>query len=118
MDTKSWRNRIVTALAVVGTLGCAFIAFMFLHEFVVIGVIADPEILAGHHFGSEGMRFHGGWRDETASVYAWSALFEGLLLFVVAGLLAWSAKRRSIRGTAIGYAAAAIWCAGIWLRVF
>jgi hypothetical protein len=111
-------NGVVIGLALIGVLAGALIASLFISEFLLIVVIANPKTVAAYHFGSEAMRSHGGWRYATAGIYAWSSLFEAILLLSVAALFAVAARRRSIRSTVIGYATGMRWFAGMWLRAF
>jgi hypothetical protein len=113
-----WRRRIVLVVAVIGAVVSTLIGTLIISEFIVIGVIADPKTVAGYNFGSEPMLFHGGWKYQSAAVYAWTAFLEGALLLAVAILLVWSAIKRSLKGVTTGYLMMLIWYAGIWWQIF
>jgi Co/Zn/Cd efflux system component len=111
------RNKIVIVVAVLGAVVSALVSVLVMSEFIIIGMIADPNTVAGYYFGSETMLFHGGWKYQSSSVYAWTAFVEGIFLWAVTTLLVWSARKRSLKGVITGYLMVLVWYAGIWWQV-
>ncbi len=58
----------------------ALLTFIAWYEWYRIGVVADPDVIAGYYFGSEAMIGHGGKHYASAAMYARSALFSGFFL--------------------------------------
>jgi hypothetical protein len=54
------------------------IAAVGLSELWVISIEANPNIIAGYHFGAEAMISHGGEKYRSAAIYANSSLTLGL----------------------------------------
>lgn len=51
----------------------------FTHEYWKVAVIADPEVVAGYHFGAEAMLGEGGAHYRSAEDYAAACLAAALL---------------------------------------
>lgn len=85
-----------------GLLLSLLIAFLFLSEWVKIGVIADPETIEAYYFGSESMvgKY---WYYESARTYALSALAQGLITIGIAALFGFSLFRNSKKLLVISY---------------
>ena len=93
----SWLN-----LGVVPALLSCFVGGLFLSEWVIIGIIADPKVIEKYSFGGEAMMDHGGWYYASALTYAWTSLMTGIGLFVL-GVFTFIASIKSKgRNTAIG----------------
>ncbi len=81
---------------------CLFIAALLIHEWVSVGLIADPGKIRAYPFGTEQ-----GWNYVSPSIYAWSALGEAIGLLGVAGVLLrawWVPGARAWPGYVTGHA--------------
>lgn len=91
-----------------GFMLAGLLAALFLEEWWVIGVVADPAVIESYHFGSEAMVGHGGWKYATAELYAITALAEGMVAIVVMMTFAIAAITRSFAVAVGAYAALAL----------
>lgn len=99
--TSHFFSKILGWLGAVLTL---FFAILILSEWFQIGVIADPKEIGEYYFGSETMISHGGWKYQSASVYAWTCFIEGLVYICVTALLVHSTLRNKYRRIYFVYA--------------
>ena len=104
-----------------GWIGAAltfFVGIIILNEWFRIGVIADPKEIGGYYFGSEAMMSHGGWKYQSASIYAWTCFFEGILYIGATGLFAHSSIRNKYRRIYFAYAFLILFLAYDWYNKF
>jgi hypothetical protein len=76
---------------------------------VRVGVIADPKVIAGYDFGGETMMAYGGWRYASASIYATTALLEGMFLISLGAITFVASIKPKDIIMAIGSSIIAIW---------
>lgn len=98
--------RALAIFSVLAALACGVAALAMLHEWWLVGVVADPREIARYHFGSEAMMTHGGPEYRSAHAYASSSLITGMG-FVLASLgFVWAAKSRSTSALSLAAACA------------
>jgi hypothetical protein len=95
-------------IAVPGLVLAGLLAALFLHEWFTVGVVADPAVIEGYHFGSEAMVGNGGWHYATRELYTATALVEGLVALAVATAFATAAIARSVVMAMVAYAVLAV----------
>jgi hypothetical protein len=108
-------NMIFIILGWIGTILSLLAGVAILYEWIRIGIIANPEEIKKYYFGSEAMIAHGGWMYKSASIYAWSAFAEGIIIFVVMANFIISLIKKLRWGIYLGYSFWIIFC--IWLYV-
>lgn len=96
-------NKKISKWAVFPGLILSFIiALLFLIEWVNIGVIANPETIEAYYFGSDSMvgKF---WYYESATIYALTALVQGIISAGITALFVFSLNRNSKKLLVISY---------------
>lgn len=77
-------------------------------QWYLVGIQADPTVVAEYRFGSEGMLTHGGWHFATAELYAAIALIEGFAALAIVAAFTLAILKRSPRIMIAAYALLAI----------
>lgn len=86
-----------------GLLLGILLSLLFLHEWITIGIIADPETVQKYHFGSEAMVGHGGWFYKSAELYARSAMIQGFVSIAIVAVFIRSIVLGSAKTAVAGY---------------
>ena len=110
---RTWRY-----LSLLLALFSCFAGGLIFSEWVRIGVIADPKVIAGYYFGGEAMMAHGGWRYASAATYATAALIEGTSLIALGIITFIAALKSKGKITAIGCSIIIIWFLLIQLSMY
>jgi hypothetical protein len=82
-------------IAVPGLIVAGILAAGFLDEWFTVGVVADPTVIDGYHFGSQAMVGNGGWYYATPDLYVTTMLAQGLVAAVLMVLFVFAATMRS-----------------------
>ena len=87
--------------------GFIFVALLFVvtfSEWVTIGLLKDPAVIAQYPFGSEEAMSDGGWYYKNAELYARQMLIDWVIFLLVLGVFGWAGLRRSGQRIATAYA--------------
>lgn len=73
------RNRLKSIAFIILALWSMLVFAVNMSEYVIIGLVKNPEIVSAYHFGSEPMVGHGGSKYKSAESYStvalvWSAI--------------------------------------------
>jgi len=99
-----------------GLILSLIIALLFLSEWINIGVIANPEIIDKYYFGSDSMvgKY---WYYESATIYALTALVQGIISSGITVLFVFSLNRNSKKLLVISYSLLGIGVIATLIRV-
>ena len=94
MKNSAHNHRYLVAL--IPAVLLVLFGLLVFREWWLIGFVADPQVVASYHFGSEAMIQHGGSHYLSAGTYAASSLRLSLVLWALAALfiVAWRLKSR------------------------
>ncbi len=79
------------------------LAALVLREWLLVAVIAEPDVIRGYYFGSEAMIAHGGWHYRSAETYAAKSLATGAVALLVSGILLFAMWKRNPVALGFGY---------------
>ncbi|HZN55003.1 MAG TPA: hypothetical protein VFB67_06735 [Candidatus Polarisedimenticolaceae bacterium] len=105
---RSFHGRALARLllALPGLLVCFALALLLGREAILVGVVADPSVIAGYPFGAE----NAPWNYRSAGVYAASCGVEAIVAGILGCWLILAARRGSTRSYLLAYA-----CVGAFL---